>query len=92
MPNLARLVESGVSCELRSLEPKQKSPTIWATIATGKLPEKHGITDYIHEGTGRLMTSNVRTARTFWDILGEKGWTVTVIGWLVTWPCERCWS
>ena len=88
MPNLARLMEEGVYCGLRSLEPKQKSPTIWTTIATGKLPEKHGITDYIHEGTGRLMTSNVRTARTFWDILGEKGWTVTVIGWLVTWPAE----
>ena len=34
------------------------------------------------------MTSNVRTARTFWDIIGERGMTVTVIGWLVSWPAE----
>ncbi len=47
LPNLRALVESGVSCDLHSLEPKQKSPTIWTTIATGKLPEKHGITDYV---------------------------------------------
>ncbi|HYW68301.1 MAG TPA: alkaline phosphatase family protein, partial [bacterium] len=88
MPNLGALVESGVSCDLHSLEPKQKSPTIWTTIATGKLPEKHGITDYVDSTTKNLMTSNTRTARTFWDILGERGMTVTVIGWLVSWPAE----
>jgi predicted AlkP superfamily phosphohydrolase/phosphomutase len=88
MPNLSALVESGVSCDLHSLEPKQKSPTIWTTIATGKLPEKHGITDYVDPTSKNLMTSNVRTARTFWDILGERGMTVTVVGWLVSWPAE----
>lgn len=88
LPNIAALMESGVSCRLRSLEPKQKSPTIWTTIGTGKLPEKHGITDYIDPTSKQLLTSNVRTARMFWDILGEHGFTVTVIGWLVSWPAE----
>jgi len=88
MPNIAALMESGVSCKLRSLEPKQKSPVIWTTIATGKLPEKHGITGYVDSNSKQLLTSNVRTARMFWDILGERGLTVTVIGWLVSWPAE----
>jgi predicted AlkP superfamily phosphohydrolase/phosphomutase len=88
LPNLSALVESGVSCDLHSLEPKQKSPTIWATIATGKLPEKHGITDYVDPATKNLLTSNVRTARAVWDIVGEKGLSVTVVGWLITWPAE----
>ena len=88
LPNLTALVESGVSCDLHSLEPKQKSPTIWATIATGKLPEKHGITDFVDPLTKKILTSNVRTARTFWDIIGERGMTVTIIGWLVSWPAE----
>ena len=88
MPNLGALMETGVSCDLRSLEPKQKSPTIWTTIATGKLPEKHGFTDFVDPLSKNLMTSNVRTARTFWDILGENGMTVTVVGWLVSWPAE----
>ena len=88
LPNLTALVESGVSCDLHSLEPKQKSPTIWATIATGKLPEKHGITDFMDPQTEKILTSNVRTARTFWDIIGEHDMTVTVVGWLVSWPAE----
>jgi predicted AlkP superfamily phosphohydrolase/phosphomutase len=88
LPNLAALIDSGVSCDLHSLEPKQKSPTIWATIATGKLPEKHGVSGYLDPTSKKLITSNVRTARTFWEILGENGVTVTVIGWLVSWPAE----
>ena len=88
MPNLHGLMERGVWCDLHSLEPKRKSPTIWATIATGKLPEKHGITDYVDASSNKLMTSNVRSARTFWDILGEAGKTVTVVGWLISWPAE----
>ncbi len=88
LPNLARLIDEGASCGLRSLEPKEKSPTIWTTIATGKLPRKHGIGDYVDSGSGRLMTSNTRTARTVWDILGSEGWTVAVVGWLISWPAE----
>ncbi len=89
LPNLAALMEAGVSCDLRSLEPKEKSPVIWTTIATGKLPDKHGIGGYLDPTTKHIMTSNVRTARTVWDILGESGRTVTVIGWLVSWPAEQ---
>jgi predicted AlkP superfamily phosphohydrolase/phosphomutase len=88
LPNLAKLAESGVSCPLRTLEPMVKSPVIWTTIATGKLPGKHGIADALTPDGKSLMTSNVRTARTFWDILGEKGRTVAVAGWYVTWPAE----
>ena len=81
-------MEAGVSCKLRSLEPKQKSPVIWTSIGTGKLPAKHGITDFVDPTSKQLLTSNVRTARMFWDILGEHGFTVSVIGWLVSWPAE----
>jgi predicted AlkP superfamily phosphohydrolase/phosphomutase len=88
LPNLSKLVESGVSSRLRSLEPKQKSPTIWTSIATGKLPQEHGIGGYVDPATKNLMTSNLRKARTVWDILGENKRTVGVIGWLVSWPAE----
>jgi predicted AlkP superfamily phosphohydrolase/phosphomutase len=88
LPNLSKLVESGVSCNLKSLEPRQKSPAVWTSIATGKLPEKHGIGDYLDPATKNLMTSNQRKVRTVWDILGENGRTVGVIGWLVSWPAE----
>jgi predicted AlkP superfamily phosphohydrolase/phosphomutase len=46
LPNLARLRDQGASGKLRSLEPLTKSPIIWASIATGKVPTKHGVSDF----------------------------------------------
>src|SRR6185436_11631167 len=45
-PSFARLRDQGSSGKLRSLEPLTKSPIIWASIATGKVPQKHGILDF----------------------------------------------
>lgn len=45
LPNLRRLVDEGVSAPFRSL-PSTKSPLVWTSIATGKVPEKHGIEDF----------------------------------------------
>ncbi len=90
MPNLARVLSEGTRAELRSLMPLQKSPTIWTTIATGKGPRKHGIGDFV-AGTDEqpLLNSNGWRARSIWDILGESGRTVGVMGWLVTWPAQE---
>lgn len=49
MPNLARLMERGVCGTLDTLEPTN-SPRLWTTLATGKLPEKHGILGFTKEG------------------------------------------
>jgi predicted AlkP superfamily phosphohydrolase/phosphomutase len=91
LPNFARLVNEGAWGELRSLK-FLESPMIWTSIATGKSPGKHGVTGFTtKEGAGHvgaILTSDFRTARTLWDILGEKEWSVGVIGWLVTWPAE----
>ncbi len=89
MPNLARIIENGVRADLLSLEPLQKSPTIWTTIATGKGPRKHGIADFI-EGSDEQPLFNALgwRARAIWDILGEKGYSVGVIAWLVGWPAQ----
>ncbi len=45
MPNLQRLIDGGVSAPFLSL-PSTKSPLVWTSIATGKVPAKHGITDF----------------------------------------------
>lgn len=42
MPRLRALVEGGAHGRLATLEPTF-SPIIWTTIATGKMPEKHGV-------------------------------------------------
>ena len=46
LPNFAKLRDTGASGKLRSLEPLTKSPIIWASIATGKVPQKHGVSDF----------------------------------------------
>ncbi len=99
VPNFARLRDKGASGRIRSLEPLTKSPIIWASIATGKVPSKHGISDFfvkkaaktrsqapgMAEGEGPT-TSNLWRARPIWDILGSLGKKVGVDGWWTTWP------
>ncbi len=57
-----------------------ESPVIWTSIATGKLPEKHGITGFAKKsskgGEPVPVTSNVRRVEAIWDILGNEGWSV----------------
>lgn len=88
VPNLARLYENGVHGDLRSLEPLEKSPTIWATIATGKTPAEHGIGAFIAPQGGTPMTQNQRQVLAVWNILSSLDRTVGVVGWMGTWPAE----
>ena len=90
MPNLARFVARGASGELDTLLPTY-SPNIWASVATGKLPRKHGIQDFVGvlpSGQRVPITSNVRRVKALWNILGEAGLDVAVLGWWTTWPAE----
>jgi predicted AlkP superfamily phosphohydrolase/phosphomutase len=91
LPNFARLMHEGAWGEIRSLEILE-SPVIWTSIATGKVPEKHGIMGFVKQkkgGADQVPTSqNVRQVAALWDILGSKGKTSGVIGWLATWPAE----
>ncbi len=80
MPALARLIDEGVSADLRSLD-TLLSPRIWTSIATGKLPIKHGIWGF-HCTRGDLRAKRV------WDIVREAGGSVGVFQWMATWPPE----
>ncbi len=92
LPNLAKLRSEGASGKLQSSE-ASSSPVIWTSIATGKTPEKHGITWFVRfpDGPGkpRAVDRTQRTSRTLWNILGDKGLDVAVVGWYVTWPAEQ---
>src|SRR4051812_13245686 len=102
-PNFSRMRDQGSSGKLRSLEPLTKSPIIWASIATGKVPQKHGILDFfvkkrqqerarqgaVATGEGEApATSNLWRARPLWQILGGLGRSVGVVGWWTTWPAQ----
>lgn len=85
MPHWKAMVDEGVRADLKSLVPLQKSPTIWASIATGKRPAKHGIADFISHGE-KVQTSDIRTAAAYWEIFGGVGHRQAVLGWWVTHP------
>ena len=101
-PNFARMRAQGSSGKLRSLLPLTRSPVIWTSIATGKVPEKHGIQDFFMRMKGldtesgdevpadrrRPQTSNAWRARPVWRILSGLGRTVGVVGWWATWPAQ----
>lgn len=92
LPNLARLIEGGVSGELRSELPLL-SPLIWTTIATGKSVEEHGIADFLVQDaeTGDMVpiSSNSRRVHALWTMLGAFDMTSDVVAWWATWPAEQ---
>jgi predicted AlkP superfamily pyrophosphatase or phosphodiesterase len=92
LPHLSRLRAEGASGELRSLEPIF-SPLIWTTMATGRMPEDHGITGFTLAGgeAGLLRPSSTdqRQVPALWNLASDAGYTNAVIGWPVTWPAEK---
>lgn len=88
-PGFAKLRREGAWSRLSSHEPLF-SPVVWTSVATGKTPEKHGIRSFtVETAAGPIpVTSNLRRARTLWDILGSRERTVGVVGWWATWPAE----
>ncbi len=87
MPGLARLVETGVSGNLTTLEP-QLSPMLWTSIATGKMAYHHGVPGFteVDPDTGRIVpvSAATRRCRTLWEMLGERGLRSHVVSWFAT--------
>lgn len=93
LPTFAALMERGVFGTLRTFEPAL-SPIIWTTVATGKLPRRHGITGFVYDVPGpngprqRLFSSGDRKTKAFWNMLSDAGLSVDVVGWWITYPAE----
>jgi len=81
LPHLAALCRDGARGPLETLSPIW-SPLIWTSIATGRLPEDHGITGYY--GT----RADLKCAR-IWDMAVSQGKRTGLFGWLLTWPPEE---
>jgi len=92
LPNIAALKAGGSYGALESLE-LMLSPIIWTSIATGKSPEKHGITWFMVDsqkaGQRIPVTSATRRCKAIWNILSENDRTVGVVGWWATYPAEE---
>ena len=91
LPNIARLMETGVSAPLRSV-PNQNSAPAWSSFATGKNPGKHGIFyfDERIEGTynKRYLNGGFRQGESWWMIASGYGKVVGVINVPMSFPAE----
>jgi Flp pilus assembly protein TadD len=91
MPQLARLVREGRSGALHTLVPPL-SPLIWTTMVTGRSPLEHRILDFtrFHPVTGQRepITSDERRVKAVWEMAGESGRDVAVLGLWATHPAE----
>ena len=92
LPNLGRLAREGVRGRLRTITPTL-SPVIWTSMATGVVPARHGILDFVatteREGERVPVTSTRRRVKAIWNLLAESGLKVGIVGWWATFPAER---
>ena len=91
MPVLSSVIETGVMGNLASLE-NMLSPIVWTSIATGKLPHKHGVLGFVEpvptpEGV-RPVGSASRQTKALWNMLSEAGLKTHVVGWFASHPAE----
>jgi predicted AlkP superfamily phosphohydrolase/phosphomutase/tetratricopeptide (TPR) repeat protein len=91
LPTLAGLISRGVHGNLASLQP-MISPMLWTSIATGKLPSKHGVHGFVEpdpqHGGIRPYSSLSRSTRAIWNILHYKGKRCHIANWWASHPAE----
>jgi Tfp pilus assembly protein PilF/arylsulfatase A-like enzyme len=91
MPHLAALIRTGVRARMKTITP-MLSPVVWTSMATGVVPARHGILDFMAttetEGERVPVTSTQRRVKALWTILSDNGVRVGIVGWWATWPAE----
>jgi len=93
MPVMKGLMDRGSYGYFETIEPTF-SPVIWTTMATGKMPDAHGIKGFIYrvgrsDDDIRFFTSGHRSTKAFWNILSDYNRTVDCLGWWMTYPAEH---
>ena len=91
LPVFSRLKAAGRVAVMVSTPPLV-SPILWTTIATGLLPDKHGVLDFMVDLPGGGQTpvrSTDRRGPALWNLFSGADRSVAVIGWWATWPAEH---
>ncbi len=87
MPTLEKLVNSGASGNLTTLEP-QLSPMLWTSIATGKMAYHHGVPGFteVDPQSGAIVPVSAATRKctTVWEMLAERGLKSHIVSWFAT--------
>jgi predicted AlkP superfamily phosphohydrolase/phosphomutase len=83
MPNLARVIDSGVHGKLKTLS-APNCPKVYTAIATSTPPEENGITGFIVGG--QTANTNMLKTEPLWSILSKNGVTVGMANVPATFP------
>jgi len=89
LPHLRALADGGVAGPLAT--DYGASPVIWTTVATGVVPEVHGITGFaVPTPEGDVpVSSRVRKVPALWNMLTTAGRRSAVVSWWASWPAEE---
>jgi predicted AlkP superfamily phosphohydrolase/phosphomutase len=89
LPHLKQLADRGVAAPLETFH--HASPVIWTTVATGRMPDVHGITEFVvPTGKGdQPVSSSLRRVPALWNMVTASGGRIAVIGWWASWPVEE---
>ncbi len=84
LPNIGGMLDKGTYCRMESCHPPITIPA-WMVMATGKNAGKLGVYGFRHRKPGTytdvwLANSLSIREKTIWDILGEQGMKVVVVG------------
>ncbi len=92
MPVFKRLIEEGVAGSLGSTMPPTSGPS-WSSFTTGKNPGKTGIYDFLYRRPGSYVfppvSARMRSGRSLWSILSERGKKVGVVNLPISYPVEK---
>jgi predicted AlkP superfamily phosphohydrolase/phosphomutase len=88
LPHLRALADRGVAGRLGTSY--GASPVIWTTVATGVVPERHGITGFaVPTPQGDVpVSSSLRKVPALWNMLTTAGRRTAVVSWWASWPAE----
>ena len=89
LPHLKRLADRGIAAPLETFH--HASPVIWTSVATGVMPEVHGITEFVVPTTkgDQPVSSSLRQVPALWNMVTATGGRAAVIGWWASWPAEE---
>ena len=91
MPSLKKLIDTGVYGNMSTMNPPY-SPMLWTSVATGKMPDKHGVLGFIEPTEDlkaiRPVTVTSRKTRALWNIFHNQGLKSNLISWWPSFPAE----
>jgi len=89
LPHLKKLMDAGAWSELSSTIPPVTA-SAWTSFMTGKNPGAHGLFDFMQRRKGSYdlvpVSSGERDGKTLWEVAGDAGRKVIVMGVPVTYP------